>query len=103
MFLLHKYIQNVPPPIPGPGQPPRMYGMPPPLPNQQSMATISPAMGPSGNAVSGPSKIDPNQIPRPGPTSSVLLHETRQGNQANPPPVFIITLLKYPFYSQFME
>ncbi|GJT91931.1 transport protein Sec24-like protein [Tanacetum coccineum] len=79
--------QNVPPPpIPGSGQPPRMYGMPPPLPNQQSMATISPAMGPSGNAVSGPSKIDPNQIPRPVPTPSVLLHETRQGNQANPPP-----------------
>ncbi|GJV35961.1 transport protein Sec24-like protein [Tanacetum coccineum] len=79
--------QNVPPPpIPGSGQPPRMYGMPPPLANQQSMATISPAMGPSGNAVSGPSKIDPNQIPRPVPTPSVLLHETRQGNQANPPP-----------------
>ncbi|XP_071717053.1 protein transport protein SEC24 C-like isoform X2 [Rutidosis leptorrhynchoides] len=79
--------QNVPPPsIPCSGQPPRMYGMSPPLANQQSMATISPATGPSGNAVSGPSKIDPNQIPRPVPSSSVLLHETRQGNQANPPP-----------------
>ncbi|KVH93970.1 Gelsolin domain-containing protein [Cynara cardunculus var. scolymus] len=79
--------QNAPPPpISGSAQPPRMFGMPPPLPNQQSMATISPATGPSGNAVSGPSKIDPNQIPRPVPSSSVLLHETRQGNQANPPP-----------------
>nr|KAJ0207773.1 hypothetical protein LSAT_V11C500280400 [Lactuca sativa] len=86
--------QNTPPPplmsppslSPGSVQPPRMFGMPPSLHNQQSMATISPAMGPSGNVVSGPSKIDPNQIPRPVPTSSVLLHETRQGNQANPPP-----------------
>ncbi|KAK1417403.1 hypothetical protein QVD17_26530 [Tagetes erecta] len=79
--------QNVPPPpVSGSAQPPRMYGMAPPLPNQQSMATISPAMGPSGTGVSGPSKIDPNQIPRPVPSSSVLMHETRQGNQANPPP-----------------
>ncbi|KAI7725657.1 hypothetical protein M8C21_001682, partial [Ambrosia artemisiifolia] len=78
--------QNVPPPIPGSAQPPRMYSMAPPLPNKQSMATISPAMGPSGNAVSGPTKIDPNQIPRPVPSSTALLHETRQGSQANPPP-----------------
>ncbi|KVI12187.1 Gelsolin domain-containing protein [Cynara cardunculus var. scolymus] len=70
----------------GSAQPPRMFGMPPPLSNQQSMATISPAMGAGGAAVTGPSKIDPNQIPRPIPNSSVLLHETRQGNQANPPP-----------------
>ncbi|KAF5802504.1 putative Zinc finger, Sec23/Sec24-type, sec23/Sec24, trunk domain, sec23/Sec24, helical [Helianthus annuus] len=75
-----------PPPIPGSAQPPRMYGMQPPLPNQQSMATISPTMGAGGAAVTGPSKIDPNQIPRPIPNTSVLLHETRQGNQANPPP-----------------
>ncbi|KAJ0582740.1 hypothetical protein HanHA300_Chr04g0155421 [Helianthus annuus] len=79
--------QNVPPPpILGSGQPPRMFGMQPPLPNQQSMATISPAMGAGGSAVTGPSKIDPNQIPQPIPNPSVLLHETRQGNQANPPP-----------------
>ncbi|XP_076918795.1 protein transport protein SEC24 C-like [Bidens hawaiensis] len=79
--------QNVPPPpIPGAGQPPRMYGMPPPHPNQQAMATISPAMGAGGTAVTGPSKIDPNQIPRPIPNTSVVLHETRQANQANPPP-----------------
>ncbi|KAL8236458.1 hypothetical protein R6Q59_017539 [Mikania micrantha] len=79
--------QNVPPPpIVGSGQPPRMYGMQPPLPNQQSMATISPAMGAGGSTVAGSSKIDPNQIPRPVPNPSVVLHETRQGNQANPPP-----------------
>ncbi|XP_071700690.1 protein transport protein SEC24 C-like [Rutidosis leptorrhynchoides] len=79
--------QNVqPPPIPGPVQPPTMYGMQPPLPNQQAMATISPAMGAGGSAVTGPSKIDPNQIPRPIPNASVQLHETRKGNQANPPP-----------------
>ncbi|GJW98355.1 transport protein Sec24-like protein [Tanacetum coccineum] len=79
--------QNVPPPpIPGSAQPQRNFGFQPPLPNQQAMATISPAMSPGGAAVTGPSKIDPNQIPRPMPNPSVLLHETRQGNQANPPP-----------------
>lgn len=76
------------PQFPGSAQPPRMYGMPPqPLPNQ-SMTTISSAASQTGTPV-GSSKIDPNQIPRPGPSSSVLLHETRQANQANPPPVFI--------------
>ncbi|KAL0290380.1 UNVERIFIED_CONTAM: protein transport protein Sec24-like [Sesamum calycinum] len=68
-----------PPPIPGPmQQQPRMFGMPPggpPLPNQ-SMALNQ----------TGQSKIDPNQIPRLTPSSAVILHETRQGNQANPPP-----------------
>ncbi|XP_076896769.1 protein transport protein SEC24 B-like [Bidens hawaiensis] len=79
--------QNVPPPpILGSAQPPSVYGMQPPLPNHQAMATISPAMGAGGSAVTGPSKIDPSQIPRPIPSPSVLLHETRQGNQANPPP-----------------
>lgn len=78
--------QMQPPPMSGSVQPPRMFGMPPPLPNQQSLATISPAMGAGVGAVTGPSKIDPNQIPRPIPNSSVLIHETRQGNQANPPP-----------------
>ncbi|WOG83090.1 hypothetical protein DCAR_0102264 [Daucus carota subsp. sativus] len=62
--------------IPGAAPPPRMYNMPGP----ESAASISPAMS------QGPSKIDPNQIPRPIPSSSVVLHETRQGNQANPPP-----------------
>ncbi|KAG7992093.1 hypothetical protein I3843_02G110500 [Carya illinoinensis] len=66
-------------------QPPRMFGMPPPpLPNQ-SMTTI-PALGQTGAPVSGTSKIDPNQIPRPIPSSSAILFETRHGNQANPPP-----------------
>lgn len=75
-----------PPPVPGPPQPPRMFGMPPPLPNQ-SMTAISPAMASTGPSLGGPSKIDPNQIPRPIPSSTVILHETRQGNQANLPPV----------------
>ncbi|XP_058195522.1 protein transport protein SEC24 C isoform X2 [Rhododendron vialii] len=73
------------PPIPGSSQPPRMFGMPP-QPPDQSMATISPAMGHMGAPMAGPSKIDPNQIPRPIPSISVILHETRQGNQANLPP-----------------
>ncbi|XP_015887569.3 protein transport protein SEC24 C [Ziziphus jujuba] len=74
-----------PPPIPGSAQPPRMFGMPPPPPNQ-SMTTISPAIGQTGAPMAGSTKIDPNQIPRPMPGSSVVLHDTRQGNQANPPP-----------------
>lgn len=74
------------PPVPGSAQSPRMFGMTPPLPNQ-SMASIQPAMDQSGAPMTGPSKIDPNQIPRPVPTSSVILYETRQGNQANLPPV----------------
>lgn len=64
---------------------------PPPLPNQ-SMTTI-PTMGQSGAPVSGTSKIDPNQIPRPIPSSSAIVYETRQGNQANPPPVFLFASL----------
>ncbi|KAL9317068.1 hypothetical protein ACSQ67_013585 [Phaseolus vulgaris] len=75
-----------PPPVPGPSQPPRMFGMPPPLPNQSMTTTISPAVGQAGAPMAGPSKIDPNQIPRPTPGSSVILHETRQGNQATIPP-----------------
>lgn len=78
--------------MPG-SQPPRMFGMPP-QPPDQSMATISPAMGHMGQSMAGPSKIDPNQIPRPVPSISVILHETRQGNQANLPPVSIWLLLK---------
>lgn len=88
-----------PPPTSGSPQPPRMFGMQPSLPNQQSMATISPTMGPTVGT--GPSRIDPNQIPRPIPSSSILLHETRQGNQANPPPVFSIFLISILFISLF--
>ncbi|GAA0144774.1 vesicle coat protein [Lithospermum erythrorhizon] len=72
--------------IPGSSQPPMMFGMPPPT-SHQSMAQMPPAIGQSGAAMTGPSnKIDPNQIPRPIPRSTVIIHETRQGNQANPPP-----------------
>ncbi|KAK6257530.1 hypothetical protein QUC31_000989 [Theobroma cacao] len=76
-----------PPLIPGStqAQPPRMFGMPQQLPNQ-AMTTIPPAMGQPGAPLSGPSKIDPNQIPRPIPSSSPIVYETRQGNSANPPP-----------------
>jgi protein transport protein SEC24 len=41
----------------------------------------------SGTQVSTPSKIDPNQIPRPMTESSVIIYETRQGGQPNIPPV----------------
>ncbi|KAG4907429.1 hypothetical protein AAZX31_20G097600 [Glycine max] len=75
-----------PPPVPGPSQGPRMFGMQPPLPNQSMTTTISPAVGQTGAPMAGPSKIDPNQIPRPTPGSSVILHDTRQGNQATIPP-----------------
>ncbi|KAK6943539.1 Sec23/Sec24, helical domain [Dillenia turbinata] len=76
--------RQVAPPIPGSMQPPRMFGMPPPLPTQ-TMAQMPP-LGQTGTPVTGPSKIDPNQIPRPHPNSSVILYETRQGNQAVSPP-----------------
>ncbi|KAL5070735.1 hypothetical protein RYX36_021622 [Vicia faba] len=75
-----------PPPVPGNSQPPRMFGMPPPLPNQSMTTTISPAVGQTGAPMAGPSKIDPNQIPRPTPGSTVIMHDTRQGNQATIPP-----------------
>lgn len=65
-------------------QPPR-YGIGP-LPNQ-SMTTIPSAMGQPGAYVPGPSRIDPNQIPRPGSSVSPVVFETRHSNQANPPPV----------------
>lgn len=62
--------------------------MPPTL--NQSMAPVPPVMGhPSvaGAPGVGPSKIDPNQIPRPVSSSSMAIFETRQNNQANTPPV----------------
>ncbi|XP_068661634.1 protein transport protein SEC24 C-like [Aristolochia californica] len=73
---------------PGAMQPPRMYGMPPHPPNQ-SMTSVLPGMAhPSapGASVGGPSRIDPNQIPRPFPNSSAIIFETRQNNQACIPP-----------------
>lgn len=76
---------GLPPPVAGTQQPPRMFGMPPPpAPNQ----SVTP-MGQTANTMSGSSKIDPNQIPRPLPSSSAVVHTTRQGNQANSPPVII--------------
>ncbi|XP_062197191.1 protein transport protein SEC24 B-like [Phragmites australis] len=40
----------------------------------------------AGTQVSTPSKIDPNQIPRPMSEASVIIYETRQGGQATVPP-----------------
>ncbi|KAL2457291.1 Protein transport protein Sec24-like [Forsythia ovata] len=78
--------QQVAPPPPVSGlQPPRMFGMPRTLPNQ-SLAPTSPALFHTGAAGTAQSKVDPSHIPRPIPSSVVILHETRQGNQANPPP-----------------
>lgn len=65
-----------------PGSAPPL-GPPGILPNQPM---AQPGMGQAGQ-MGGHNKIDPNQIPRPIPSSSVVLHETRQNNQANPPPV----------------
>ncbi|CAO2841330.1 unnamed protein product [Amaranthus hypochondriacus] len=72
-------FHQVTPSMPGSVQPPRMYGMPPP-------GTIQTMAAMSAISQTGPSKIDPNQIPRPLPNSSVVVHETRVGNQAAFPP-----------------
>ncbi|XP_058102965.1 protein transport protein SEC24 C-like [Magnolia sinica] len=72
---------------PGTMPPPRTFGMTPGLPNQP-MPPVPPGMGHpsvSGAPVAG-SKIDPNQIPRPIPSSPVTIFDTRQNNQANNPP-----------------
>uniref|UniRef100_A0A1D1Z3K7 Protein transport protein Sec24-like At4g32640 n=1 Tax=Anthurium amnicola TaxID=1678845 RepID=A0A1D1Z3K7_9ARAE len=78
-----------PPAMPGSmPPPPRMYGMPP-LPTNPAIGPIPSAMSHSPHAGvqgSSPSKIDPNQIPRPMPSTSVTHFETRQGNQASIPP-----------------
>ncbi|XP_077250435.1 protein transport protein SEC24 C-like [Tasmannia lanceolata] len=74
--------------VPGTMQPPRMFGMPPP-PTNQYLPLVPPLMGhmsASGTSITGQSKIDPDQIPRPNPSSSVILFETRQNNQAGYPP-----------------
>ncbi|KAJ9180138.1 hypothetical protein P3X46_008420 [Hevea brasiliensis] len=88
-FPFGQQMQNqpvAPTPIPGSAQPPTMFGMPPPPPLPNQTTAISPVVGQTGGSLAGSSKIDPNQIPRPVPGSSVILHDTRQGNQANPPP-----------------
>ncbi|KAI3856673.1 hypothetical protein MKX03_026798 [Papaver bracteatum] len=52
------------------------------MPPNQAMQMGSSHVG----AVPGSSKIDPNQIPRPIPASTVTLFETRQNGQASVPP-----------------
>ncbi|XP_073136765.1 protein transport protein SEC24 B-like isoform X2 [Henckelia pumila] len=67
-----------PPPITGTMQQQQMFGVAPglsPLPNQTMALSHTPQ-----------SRIDPDQIPHLTPTSTVILHETRRNNQANPPP-----------------
>lgn len=68
-----------------------MFGMPPPL-QTQTMTNMPPAMGQTGAPMPASSKIDPQQIPRPVPSSTVILYDTREGNQANPPPVHNLVL-----------
>ncbi|KAG5607927.1 hypothetical protein H5410_029419 [Solanum commersonii] len=71
--------------VPGSMQPPMMFGMTS-LHSNQAEAAINPSMGHAGSALTGQSNFDSSQIPRPIPNSAVILHETRQGNKANPPP-----------------
>ncbi|KAL6005839.1 Protein transport protein Sec24C [Asimina triloba] len=78
------------PPTSAPPYAPQPWQMQPhqAQPNQP-MPPLPPGMGhpsASGSPMAGPSKIDPNQIPRPIPSSSVAVFETRQQNQANIPP-----------------
>ncbi|KAK3120056.1 hypothetical protein QOZ80_9AG0680740 [Eleusine coracana subsp. coracana] len=74
------------PPMRMPGIPGSMapntlgQGMPPPG------TPTMPYSPHAGTQVSTPSKIDPNQIPRPMSESSVIIYETRQGGQSNIPP-----------------
>jgi protein transport protein SEC24 len=70
------------PGIPG-SMPPNTLGQGMPPPGTPTMM-YSPH---AGTQVSTPSKIDPTQIPRPMTESSVIIYETRQGGQANIPPV----------------
>ncbi|KAK1280737.1 Protein transport protein Sec24-like [Acorus gramineus] len=80
----------------GPGMqaPPRMYGMPPSMlhgvaPNQPPVPPVHQMMGHTpipGSLASVPSKIDPDQIPRPMQSALPAEFETRVGNQANTPP-----------------
>lgn len=67
--------------VPDAVQLPRMFGMPLPQPNQ------FPAIDQNGASLEDSWKTNSNQVPRPTPSSSIILHDTQQGNQANPPPV----------------
>ncbi|KAH0671423.1 hypothetical protein KY290_026782 [Solanum tuberosum] len=71
--------------VPGSMQPPMMFGMTS-LHSNQTEAAITSSMGHAGSALTGQSNFDSSLIPRPIPNSAVILHETRQGNKANPPP-----------------
>ncbi|XP_049355011.1 protein transport protein Sec24-like At4g32640 [Solanum verrucosum] len=71
--------------VPDSMQPPMMFGMTS-LHSNQAEAAVTPSMGHAGSALTGQSNFDSSQIPRPIPNSAVILHETRQGNKANPPP-----------------
>ncbi|GLJ22020.1 hypothetical protein SUGI_0412500 [Cryptomeria japonica] len=100
----HNYPDSyVPPPPPVAGnQTPGMFGMPaPPRHLSQTIPPMPPTMGhppgsgvlgmgqpgsPAGGQASGPSRIDPNQIPRPVPNSTSIIFETRSNNQSNLPP-----------------
>ncbi|XP_039120781.1 protein transport protein Sec24-like At4g32640 isoform X1 [Dioscorea cayenensis subsp. rotundata] len=73
----------------GPMQtPPGMLGVPPHTTSQQlpPALPVMNLMPLAGAQVSTPSKIDPNQIPRPMPSSSVVFFETYLGNQVTIPP-----------------
>ncbi|MFQ6639812.1 hypothetical protein Gotur_016722, partial [Gossypium turneri] len=63
-----------------------MFGMPQQALPNQAMTNIPHALGQPGAPMSGSSKIDPNQIPRPIPNATPIVYETRHGNSANPPP-----------------
>ena len=53
----------------------------------------------AGAQVSTPSKIDPNQIPRPITETSVVIFETRQAGQAAVPPVCVSVIRNICVYS----
>uniref|UniRef100_A0A0D9XYX3 Zinc finger Sec23/Sec24-type domain-containing protein n=1 Tax=Leersia perrieri TaxID=77586 RepID=A0A0D9XYX3_9ORYZ len=71
----------------GQARPPRTGGMLPNALGQGMPSTPTMPYSPhAGAQVSTPSKIDPNQIPRPITETSVVIFETRQGGQAAVPP-----------------
>jgi protein transport protein SEC24 len=87
-------------------QPPlRMPG----IPGSMQPNTLGPPGTPTipysphaGTQVSTPSKIDPNQIPRPMRESSVIIYETRQGGQATIPPVCLKAWCPFSFIFRCM-
>ncbi|XVE89833.1 hypothetical protein DITRI_Ditri20bG0026500 [Diplodiscus trichospermus] len=60
---------------------PTVFGIRPPQPNQ-----LLSAIDKTGATLEDSGKTNLNQVPRPTPSFSSILHDTRQGNQANPPP-----------------